>query len=265
MESLTANRVLWAITALLALAASPIGVANPAIYDHVVSAEIRPGVLSQDIVIITGSLLVLALVARVRADSATGPLVILGVMGFYFYAYGIYTIERLYNPLYLVYMAVLGLSLYAIVCGVASLSTTALQRVALPRWVRYAAIAFLLLVTVVFNILWIGALLPLMRTGDKIEFFYSVYILDLCFIMPAFAISAVLAARRLGLGLVTVPALCVFGFGLIESLALGDAPRPLWALPFNGTQFALDVALALAFLALAVASLRGLCIATDAT
>lgn len=50
--------------------------------------------------------------------------------------------------------------------------------------------------------------LPLMRDRHRIEYFYSVYILDLCFVMPAFFIAAVLSLRGLPFGILMAPPFC---------------------------------------------------------
>lgn len=77
-------------------------------------------------------------------------------------------------------------------------------------------------VALIFYPLWIGMLLPLMQTGEQIDSLYSIFVLDLCFIMPAFLILSVLTYRDHGTGLLLLPAIYVLGFTLIFSLAVGD-------------------------------------------
>jgi hypothetical protein len=76
--------------------------------------------------------------------------------------------------------------------------------------------------------LWIGRLLPLMHSGQKPDALYSIFILDLCFVMPAFVIVAVLTAQNKGLGLLLTPVLFVKGFTLLFSVALGSLFKPLY-------------------------------------
>jgi hypothetical protein len=87
--------------------------------------------------------------------------------------------------LYLVYMASFGLSFWSLVIGVANIRREILPMVTLSNPVRYRSVAGSLLQPLVFYPLWISALLPLMQTGQKSASIYSVYILELCFIMLA--------------------------------------------------------------------------------
>lgn len=255
------NNIVWFLTALLALIASVWGVVNPDIYSQVVSAAIMPGVLSQDVMTAATSVVVLFLIARRKEANATSQLVILGIMGFLFYAYGIYVIERVYNMLYLVYMAIFGLSFYSIVFSVGGIRKALLPAIGLPEGVRNISVGFLLLNPLIFYPLWISQIIPLMQTGRKIEFLYSIYILDLCFIMPAFVIVAVSAFRDKGLGMLLTPALFVMGFTLLFPLALGEFLKPLFFdQPMDTGGMGLFLVLSIVFLALAVMCLRNISI-----
>lgn len=99
---------------------------------------------------------------------------------------------------------------------------------ALPRTLRLASAAGALLQPLIFYPLWIAMLLPLMRTGEQIDSLYSIFILDLCFIMPAFLILSILIFRSHKLGLILLPALYILGFTLIFSLAIGEIVKPLF-------------------------------------
>jgi hypothetical protein len=57
---------------------------------------------------------------------------------------------------------------------------------------------------------------------------YSVFIIDLCLIMPAFAILAVMSAKNHGLGLLLMPALYVMGFAILFPLVLGEVFKSLF-------------------------------------
>ena len=59
------------------------------------------------------------------------------------------------------------------------------------------------------------------------DFYYSIYILDLCFIFPTFIIIAVMTAKNEKLGLLLIPAPLVFGFTLLFPLAFGEIFKPL--------------------------------------
>jgi hypothetical protein len=142
--------------------------------------------------------------------------------------------------------------------GVAKIRPDVLQKVQVSRPVRHVSAWFSLLVAVIFNILWIVQLLPLVQTGDKIENLYSIYILDLCFIMPAFVIIGIMALRKTGLGLLLIPAMFVLGFTLIFSLAVSESVKPLYNLEISAGGLIPSLVLSILFLVLAFLHLRKL-------
>ena len=64
---------------------------------------------------ILASIIILVLLARMRENDTVKQLVILGIVAYLFYRYGIYVIERVYNALYLFYMAILALTFYSMI------------------------------------------------------------------------------------------------------------------------------------------------------
>jgi hypothetical protein len=243
------HRLLWVLIGVLALAAAVIGVASPDIYSGIVSAELIPGAYSQDLISAVASVALLLLAWTSRDDRPKGQILGLGLIGYLFYAYGIYVIERAYNGLYLLYMAIFTLTFWALVsAGICLRPNT--QAPDLPRALRITSASGALLQPVMFYPLWIAMLLPLMSTGNQIDSLYSIYILDLCFIMPAFLLLAVLTYKAHPLGLLLLPAMYVLGFTLIFSLALGELVKPLWNLNVNTAAFSTSLALSLFFAAL---------------
>lgn len=261
IRNIITNKILWLLNALLSFIAAFIGVFRPGIYSQVVSREVLPGVISQDLLTIFAAVLLLFFTLRVKEEDAKIQIAILGILGYLFYAYGIYAIERVYNILYFLYLAIFGLSFYSIVYGVASIRREILQVVELGDRIRKISTGFSLFVAILFSILWIVMLVPLIQAGQRIEFFYSVFILDLSFIMPAFVILAGMSARKRGLGLVLTPALYVLGFTLLFPVGLGEFIKPFYNLPVDPSGAVLYLGIAALFLILTVFYLRDLKIA----
>ncbi|MFJ6002405.1 hypothetical protein [Arthrobacter sp. NPDC092385] len=249
LTHLTLHRSLWAITGVLTLVAAAAGLWRPAVYGGVVGEELIPGAFSQDLLSVAAALGLLYLAITAHGGRVKRQIVALGLLGFLFYAYGIYVIERAYNELYLAYMAVFTLALWALVCAGAHLRRD-LPQPSLPKAVRLVSASGAMLQPLVFYPLWIGMLLPLMRTGEQIDSLYSIFILDLCFIMPAFLILAVLSYRSHGIGLLLLPAIHVLGFTLIFSLAVGELVKPLFDAVPNPSAFWTDLGLSMLFLVL---------------
>jgi hypothetical protein len=258
IRNLGTNKILWLLTALLSLTSALVGILSPGIYDKVVRTDILPGVFGQDLMTIGVSVIILLLAIRINEKDTKKQIVILGLLGYLFYAYGIYVIERVYNFLYYLYLAIFGLSFWSMVYGVVKIHKDILQKVYVPGLIQNVSAGFSLLVAVVFNILWIIQLLPLTQTGEKIDFFYSIYIIDLCFIMPAFAIIGIMAFKKAGLGLLLIPAIFILGFTLIFSLAGSELVKPLYNTPIDIGGLVLSLVLSIGFLILATLHIRKL-------
>lgn len=243
-------RALWILTGALALPAAVTGLLFPDIYRGVVAADLVPGAVSQDLMSAVAGVALLVLAVTVRRGQPKVQLVALGVLGYLFYAYGIYSIERTYNGFYLVYLAVFALSFWGMVYTAVELRAEGPMRARLPKGIRVLSASGALLQPLIFYPLWIAMLLPLMRTGEQIDSLYSVFILDLCFIMPAFLILAVLSFRSRWPGLVLMPSLYLLGFTLIFSLALGELFKPLFNVPVSALSLWSSVLLSAFFLVL---------------
>jgi hypothetical protein len=246
ITNLGRHRLLWVLIGVLALSAAVTGVAIPGIYPGIVSTELLPGAYSQDLISAVASVALILLAWTGRNDRPKGQILQLGLLGYLFYAYGIYVIERAYNGLYLLYMAIFTLTFWALVSAGICLKRN-IQAPGLPRALRITSASGALLPPMIFYPLWIAMLLPLMSTGNQIDSLFSIYILDLCFIMPAFVLLAVLTYRSHPLGLLLLPAMYVLGFTLIFSLALGELVKPLWDLDANTSAFWTSLALSLFF------------------
>lgn len=243
-------RALWILTGVLTLIAAGAGLLFPDIYARVVRTDLVPGALSQDLIsaVAGGSLLVLGSVARGGRPKL--QIAAVGILGYLFYAYGIYVIERAYNGFYLVYMAVFALTFWGLLYTALDLRAERLERARLPKGIRVLSASGALLQPLIFYPLWIAMLLPLMQSGEQIDSLYSVFILDLCFIMPAFLILSVLTFRARWPGLVFTPALYLLGFTLIFSLALGELFKPFFDVPVSAVSLWSSLALSALFLVL---------------
>jgi hypothetical protein len=175
--------------------------------------------------------------------------VILGVLGFLIYAYGIYAIEQVYTALYPLYLAILGLSSYILAYSLSNLKKSEIEALVLPGFVRYGSAAYAIFIAVLFNFIWFSQLVPLLQTGERIEYTFSVYIIDLVFIMPAFVITGLLAIRNRAVGLVGLPALFVVGLGILSPLALAEILKPSrYGMPVEPGEFWLYGILSMVFL-----------------
>lgn len=226
--NLKANKTLWVSIASLSLVAACIGVFNQDVYGKVISYDLLPGTVAQDAITIIASVVLLYLSLKTTDTDVKKQIVVMSLLAYLFYGYGIYVIERVYNWLYLLYMAIVALSFWSVLYGLTNINHDALRQTKVSSWVRNLSAGCLFFTAVLFYILWIGQLLPLMRSGEKIEFFYSIFILDMAFVLPAIVISGVLLIKKNVLGLIFAPILFFKAFTLLFSVGLGGLLKPLY-------------------------------------
>lgn len=206
--------VLWSwlacLTALLAGAASLVGLlVGGRIYGKE-TVTLADAATAQDIV----TLLVLApllafLSLRARAGSVSAFLCLPGALAFTTYNYLIYSFSIHFGPLFLVWVATLGLSIFGLVGGLATADTEAIKRRFTGRRLTGTAV-FLVVVAVIFALLWLSEIVPDLLAGSSSRSADEwktptnpVHVLDLSFFLPAVIISGFLLKRRHPFGYAT--------------------------------------------------------------
>ncbi len=203
--------------AVLAIAGSVIGLAVDRIY-----ASLKPSFLfqaiAQDIVnlaIASPALLILAILAL--RGSLRAYLLWMGVLIFTIYNYVIYTFDVPFGPLFLLWVAVLGLSLYALIGGVMSADHEAVKAHYSSRRAATFAGWFLLVVVVIFAYVWLSEDVPALLAGSTPQSLIDmaiptnpVHILDLGIFLPAAIYTGVALLKQKPLGYSAAPAFIVF-------------------------------------------------------
>jgi hypothetical protein len=148
---------LGAAAALLAATGNVVGLVPAAGIYGQETASVADQATAQDLVnllLVAPLLLVLGL--RARQGDLTAYLCWLGFVGFTIYNYAIYAFSIRFGPLFLLWVAVLGLSIFALVSSLATTDLTAVEARFVRRSRRWSA-WFLLIVVALFTLL-LGAL-----------------------------------------------------------------------------------------------------------
>jgi hypothetical protein len=172
-------------------------------FDSVTLAVALPGLLAS------------AILARRGSDRAR--LVWFGALAYVLYTYAIYAFHVRFNPLFLVYVALLGLSLYALTGGLATMDFAALRaRFAIRTPVRATSL-FLAAVTVLFSVVSLREIIPALLAGgvprsvaDAGTPTGSPHVLDLAWMLPAMGLTAVWLWRGRPLAYALAGALLAF-------------------------------------------------------
>ena len=216
--------------ACIAGIANAVGLADvDAIYGKETPAFVDQAI-AQDTVglaVVCPAVVVLALLAR--RGSLAAHLAWLGTLAFTVYNYVIYTVSIHVGPLFLLWVAVLGLSLYALIGGSAVLDRHVVaarlqhSRATLAGW-------FLVIAAALFAALWLRDLIPAISSGRvptgarELGLPSSpVHVLDLAVFLPATAIAGIQLIRRQPPGYLIGPGMLVF---------LGLTGLPILLTPF---------------------------------
>lgn len=212
---------LWArlsvATALLAASGSLVGLLEPElIYGRETPVLFNAGIAQDLVNLFLVAPLMLILAVRASRGSRRSWLCLIGFLAFTAYNYAIYTFSIHFGPLFLVWVAVLGLSVFAAAGAFAALDVPGMRtrtagiRVRLPGW-------FLIAVAVMFALLWLSAIVPDLLAGRPSTSATTwdvptdpVHVLDLALFLPAVCASGVLLLRRHRIGYDSAPGSLIF-------------------------------------------------------
>jgi len=201
------------------------------LYGNVVSTGVfkisfMAGTISQDFITIASSSIMLVLIALYKKQKDMRVMIsIIGLLSFYFYAYGTYVISALYTSLYLVYMLIFTLSIFGIIMGISGFAGDSVKKLHLSKWVRIFSIVFLSLIVIIFVGKWITDLIPYTQS-HTIPDFYAIYILDLCVIMPFFVALIYLLVKNTKFAYILLGVALLKSATLILSVTVGSFIAP---------------------------------------
>ena len=173
--------------------------------------------IGQDIVNLVAVVVLFIVAYFVNKESIKAVLVWSGVLLYLIYAYVIYAFDVHFNRLVLVYVAILGLSFYALVSSVIHMYLDRLQASVSANTKARAVSVFFLVLGIVFYLLWLREDIPALLTGNIPPGVTAanlptnpVHVLDVGLYLPAMIITALLLWRRKFLGYLLAGPLLVF-------------------------------------------------------
>lgn len=223
-EHLTAVEPLpaiWArlshMAAVLMAFGAVVGLLAPASIYGSETTALKDAATAQDLVgLVVVAPLLVVLGTTARRGSLRSWLCWLGLLSFTAYNFAIYAFSVHFGPLFLVWVAVLGLSVFALVGGLMALDATQLTTrfaktaVRLPGW-------FMVMAAALFTLMWLGEVVPDLladrpssSAADWDVPSNPVHVLDLGIFLPAVLVSAVLLLHRKWFGYATSAGHLVF-------------------------------------------------------
>jgi hypothetical protein len=244
--SLTIPLALSATAAALVAVCAVIPTMVPGVY-RAVPASLLAGTYGQD----WTSLLLVALLAwAVRSTvrgSLAGPIVWLAVLGFWAYGYALFAFGGTATWLYPAYIAILGLTAWALLLLATRLDASAYAERLNAATRRWPMVTMLGVTVGLLGPVWI-ALMGAALAAGKLPPTANVFVLDLAFVFPAMILAIVGLVRRRDWGWPLGGSLVVLAAVMLASLVVSDAAAPLLRVPGD------PLPLTLTFAALALAS-----------
>jgi len=243
---------------LMSFFSAAAGVFNENIYNEVylsgtITKRLVVGSVAQDCITLPLSVILLILAIRIlKAPSENLIIALMGMAGYFFYGYGLYVIQGQYTSLYMIYMIIFALSIYTLIFGLTGFNHKWYGEKCFPKGFRTSVAAFILLILIVLGPLWVFLMLSDIATRFPGET-YGVYILDLCIVFPALAVSMARFYKNSAYGTLLA------GVGLVKALTVcGSVAFAEWYVAyanfraFDGFMFGVFSFLTLASLLLLV-------------
>jgi hypothetical protein len=223
------------LVAVLSACCAILGFFDKNLYDSVIATGVfkisfMPGTISQDLVTIAASILMMFLiVVYLKSKDGRVLISIVGLLSFYFYGYGTYVISALYTSVYMVYMLIFTLSSFGLIMGIGGFTGESVKRLHLPKWVRISSVIFLAAIVLIFTGKWTTDLIPYTQS-HTVPDFYAIYILDLCIVMPFFAGIVYMLVKNVQFAYILLGIALLKTTTLILSVSIGSFIAPLYGM-----------------------------------
>jgi hypothetical protein len=210
---------------VLATVATAVGLGRPGHYRD--APALVALYRTQDLTVLLVGVPVLAAGLRsAMRGSPRGRVVRLGALAYTTYVFASVSLQVTFNELFLVYVALFGLSLFTFVGGVVTTDADAIRRSVADRLSPSLYAAVLIVIALGLAALWLAEILPALLGGsvppsvrDAGPQALVTHVLDLGVVVPGVLLSALWLLRRRAWGYVLAGVVLVFGATLSVSIA----------------------------------------------
>jgi hypothetical protein len=199
--------------AILMAMASASGIFIAGLYRDVPSLVAQS--IGLDVITLVVALPALAISALLAGrGSKRARLIWLGMLLYVAYTYASYAFGVRFNPLFMIYVALLGCSTYALIGGLATTDWVGIEAAFTERTPVRAVSIFLLVVAALCYLLWLSEVIPASLTGIPPQSVQDagmptnvIHVLDMAWFLPALVVAAVSLWYKRPLGYALAPSL----------------------------------------------------------
>jgi hypothetical protein len=222
--------------------------------------------IGQDFVTLAVALPTLVIGALLASrGSERARLVWLGVLVYLVYTYVIYAFATRFNSLFLVYVVLLGCSLYALIGGLATTGFEGIKARFTDRTPVKAVSVFLAVVVALFYFVWLSEVIPALISGEVPQSVTDngtptngVHVLDMAWMLPAMGLTSIWLWRRRAIAYTLAGGLLTFMSLLPLAIVAMTVSMKLYDQPVALAPAAIFVVLSTVSLGKLVWYLRGL-------
>ncbi|GAA5522392.1 hypothetical protein LQ318_11635 [Aliifodinibius salicampi] len=186
------------------------------IYKHM-SVDVAPQGIAQDyITLFVAVPLLLISLLWARKNSVRGRFLLAGTLGYFLVTYLFYLVMGMYNILFLIYTALLGISFFAFVQTLLSIDLSSLSerfRASTPvKWLG----GFLIFNSMAIGMMWLGVVVPPLLDGSvipvQVEHYTTLIVqgLDLGLLLPLSFVAGLLFMQKRPFGYLLAPVYYIF-------------------------------------------------------
>ncbi|UCG68051.1 MAG: hypothetical protein JSV09_09445 [Thermoplasmata archaeon] len=240
--------------AVLIAVSSILGILVEDIYSREAPEYAAQGV-GQDVINLFAVMPILLIAAfLVRRESKIWQFVWFGTMIYTVYSYAVYCFGVHFNALFLVYIAILGLSFYLLMGFLITIDAEEIKSWFDDKTPVKMTSNFLFIVATLFYFIWLSDIIPALINGKTPELVKEyklptnpIHVMDLAIALPGFMISAILFRKKHALGFVLAPAFIMFI--IVMAIAIGGIVAVTIYKGFEG-----DLSLTVVFAMIAIIS-----------
>lgn len=219
--------------------------------------------IGQDVVTLVVALPTLVISAFLTSrGSQRARLVWLGGSIYTVYTYVGYAFDVRFNPLFLVYVALLGCSTYALIGGLITTDWEGFRKGFTERTPNKAVSIYLGMIASLFYLLWLSEAVPASLSGNPPQSLIDagtptnfVQVIDMAWLLPAIAITAISLWRKRSLGYALAGALLTHFtlltlaiLSMVAFMVRAGQPVVIPQVVIYGVLFAVSIGMAIAYL-----------------